>query len=221
MTEIQKWLFLNQDIGYKVFHSKLIPNVDAERIVGVRIPCLRKYANSFSENERDSFLRELPHFYYEENNIHAFLIERIKDHERVLFELDRFLPFVDNWATCDSMRPKALSLFPQKTLEKAFEWMDSEKEYTIRYGVEVLMNHYLGDNYDKLLLKRVADIKSRYYYVNMMCAWYFATAMVDHFEDVIELFDNIDPWVRAKAISKARESYRISIEKKTLLKEFK
>lgn len=221
MTEIQKWLFSNQDIGYKEFHSKLIPNVDAERIVGVRVPCLRKYAKSFSQNERESFLRELPHFYYEENNIHAFLIESIKDYDRVIFELDRFLPYVDNWATCDSMRPKALSLFSEKTLEKAFEWMGSEKEYTIRFGVEVLMNHYLGDNYDKSLLKRVADIKSRYYYVNMMCAWYFATAMVDHFEDVIELFDNIDPWVRAKAISKALESYRISIEKKTILKEFK
>ena len=99
--------------------------------------------------------------------------------------------------------------------------MGSEKEYTIRYGIEVLMNHYLDDYYDKLLLKRVADINSDYYYVNMMCAWYFATAMVDHFEDVIELFDNIDPWVQAKAISKALESYRISIEKKTILKEFK
>lgn len=219
MTKIQEWLFINQDIKYRDFQSKLIPSIPKERIIGVRIPILRKYAKSFSELDKLTFLDEAPHFYYEENNLHAFLIENINDYDKVIFELDRFLPFVDNWATCDSIRPRVLAKHPELTLEKAFQWMTSEKEYTIRFGIEVIMIHYLGVNFNKDILKKIANIDREEYYIKMMCSWFFATAMIDHYDDVIKIFDTLDPWVRNKTITKALESYRISSDKKAELKK--
>ena len=221
MTKIQEWLFENQDKKYKDFHSKLIPNIDKNRIIGVRIPILRRYAKSICDVDRNMFFNELPHFYYEENNIHAFLIENIKDYDKVIFELDRFLPFVDNWATCDSLRPKVLGKYPEKTLEKAFEWIDAEWEYTVRFGIEVLMIYYLGNNYEENILKRVALIERQEYYIKMMCAWFFATAMIDHFDEVLQIFDIIDPQTKNKAISKALESFRIPDERKEFLKNLR
>lgn len=221
MTKIQKWLFDHQDEKYRAFHSKLIPNVDKSRIIGVRIPHLRKYSKSISDEEKNIFFDELPHFYYEENNIHAFLIENIKDYDRVIFELERFLPFVDNWATCDSMRPRVLGKYPEKTLEKALEWIESELEYTVRFGIEVLMIYFLGNNFDKDIIKKVALIDRKEYYIKMMCSWFFATAMIDHFDEVINYFDIIDQQTKYKTISKALESFRISDEKKIYLKNYK
>ena len=214
-------LFSMQDKEYKRFISALLPTVDAETIIGIRTPVLRAYAKKM-EN-REAFMCDLPHKYYEENNLHAFLIEQIRDYDACIAALNAFLPFVDNWATCDSMRPRALKKEPQKLLSQIEIWLCTEHTYTVRFAIQLLMLYYLEDRFDPRHLARVASVKSEEYYVNMMIAWYFATALAKQWDATIPYLEEkrLAPWVHGKVIQKAIESYRICEERKCYLRSFK
>ncbi len=221
MTELQKKLFELQDKDYKEFHSKLIPTVDSDRVIGVRTPELRKFAKEFNKSgERYGFMEELPHYYYEENNLHGFLIEFIKDFDEAVQALDKFLPYVDNWATCDMMSPKILAKRPDELILKVREWIASEKTYTIRYAIGTLMRYFLDERFDIEYPELAAAVKSEEYYVNMMVAWYFATALAKQYEAVIPYIEQnqLDKWIHNKTIQKAVESNRITAEQKNYLR---
>lgn len=217
-------LFKMRDEGYKKFQAKLIPNISEDDIIGVRTPQLRTFAKRLkgSEEER-AFLSALPHKYYEENNLHAFLISEIKNFDRCIFELNRFLPHVDNWATCDGMRPKCFRDNKEKLLIEIEKWMMSHHTYTVRFAIEMLMTYYLDLDFDEKYLYMVSNIKSDEYYVNMMIAWYFATALAKQQESAFPYIENerLPLWVRNKTIQKAVESYRISGELKEKLKSLR
>lgn len=221
MTEIQKKLFEMQDTGYREFHSKLMPETDKEKIIGVRTPVLRKFAKQiYGTPEADNFLKSLPHKYYEEDNLHAFLLEQICDYDKLISELDKFLPYIDNWATCDMMKPKIFKNHLPELKEQCFEWIESEHTYTVRFGVVMLMTHYLENEFDISIPERISRIGSEEYYIRMAVAWYFATALAKQYDAVLPFIENhkLDPWTHNKAIQKARESYRITKEQKTQLK---
>ena len=218
---IQKELFAMQDIKYKAFHEKLIPGVEPERIIGVRTPELRKYARNFSRKpEALAYLKRLPHKYYEENNLHAFIIESTKDYDEAMEETERFLPYIDNWATCDSFSPKVFKKYPKQVYEKAKKWMESSHTYTVRYGIGILMSNFLDEEFLPEMAERVAAVCSEEYYVNMMCAWYMATALAKQEEAVLPYLTEkrLPVWVHNKTIQKAVESRRISPEMKMFLK---
>ncbi len=213
-----------QDVSYREFHCKLIPNIAAERVIGVRTPALRSLAKDiFNSKEAECFLRELPHYYYEENNLHAFLIAQIKDFDECIKELNRFLPYVDNWATCDMLRPKALSRRPDKLLCEIFKWLKSQHEYTVRFAIEMLMLHFLKENFKAKYMDLVAQIHSDKYYINMMIAWYFAEALVWQYETAVNILKSgcLSVWCHNKSIQKACESFRITAEQKEYLKGLK
>lgn len=221
---IEKILFKNQDLEYKKFHTKLMPGISPDKVIGVRIPILRKITKEYYDALiRENFLNKLPHNYYEENNLHAFLIAEIKDYDNCIKEVDLFLPFVDNWATCDSLRPKCFKKNTDKLICKIDKWLKSEHTYTVRFGIEMLMVHFLDNNFKKEYLKKVSQIKSDEYYVNMMIAWYFATALFKRWEETFPYIKEkkLDMWVHNKTIQKAIESYRISDEKKVILRKLK
>ncbi|MBE7024945.1 MAG: DNA alkylation repair protein [Ruminococcaceae bacterium] len=207
--------------AYREFSSKLMPTVEKSRIIGIRIPLLRKLAKGLENYE--SFLNALPHTYFEENNLHAFLIEKEKDFDRCIEKLDAFLPYVDNWATCDSMNPRVLKKEPEKLLKHINIWMQAKDTYTVRYAINLLMRFYLDDNFDKKYLKLVADVQSDAYYINMMRAWYFATALAKQYEQALPYIENrrLDEWTHNKTIQKAVESLRITKEQKAYLKSCK
>lgn len=222
--EIQKELFSLQDKGYMKFLSKLTPNVSEDTIIGVRIPEIRKLAKKLvKNNEYEDFLKELPHKYYDENLLHGAIISESKNFEKCIKLLDNFLPFVDNWAVCDTISPKIFKKYKKELIEKIKEWSQSDKTYTCRFGVEMLMTHFLDEDFKKEYLEVVADIHSEEYYVKMVVAWFFATALAKQWDyAVIYLEDNrLDVWVHNKTIQKARESLRISLEKKEYLKKLK
>lgn len=224
METIQKHLFELQDLKYKDFHSKLIPTVDPETVIGVRTPALRKLAKEIAKTEEaGEFLKELPHQYYEENNLHGFLIEAVKDYEECVEKLNIFLPYVDNWATCDMMRPKVFKKYREELLVQIKEWMQSEHIYTVRFAIEMLMTFYLDEWFEEEYLEWVAEIRSEEYYLNMMIAWYFATALAKQYEAVVPYIEGrrLDKWVHNKTIQKAVESYRITAEQKVYLKTLK
>lgn len=185
---------------------------------------MRKFAKEMGKNEGlERFLQDLPHEYYEENNLHGFLIEGIKDFDKCLAEVDRFLPHVDNWATCDMMRPKVFKKNPEALLPKIREWMASGKTYTIRYGIGMLMTYFLDEHFDAKYADEVAAVESEEYYVKMMVAWYFATALAKQWDAVIPYIENgkLEKWTHNKAIQKAIESYSITPEQKTYLRGLK
>ena len=222
--EIQKELFSLQDKEYMKFLSKLTPNVSEDTIIGVRIPEIRKLAKKLvKNNEYEDFLKELPHKYYDENLLHGAIISESKNFEKCIKLLDNFLPFVDNWAVCDTISPKIFKKHKKELIEKIKEWSQSDKTYTCRFGVEMLMTHFLDEDFKKEYLEVVADIHSEEYYVKMVVAWFFATALAKQWDyAVIYLEDNrLDVWVHNKTIQKARESLRISLEKKEYLKKLK
>lgn len=228
MTNVEKYvqdsLFQLADEEYKNFHSRLMPTVNPDLIMGVRVPALRKFAKAFGKTELAAdFINILPHKYYEENNLHGFLIEQIRDFEDCINALDKFLPFVDNWATCDMTSPKILGKNTEKLLIKINEWIKSEKTYTVRYGIGMLMRHFLDDNFEREYLDLVSGVKSDEYYINMMIAWYFATALAKQWESTLPYIENkvLDVWVHNKAIQKAVESNRITGEQKAYLKTLK
>lgn len=228
MTDIEKRvqarLFELQDLTYRDFHSKLMPTVPKEKIIGVRVPQLRRFAKEFAKTkEAKEFLEILPHKYYEEDNLHAFLIEQIKDFDKCIFALDDFLLYVDNWATCDMMTPKVFKNNTEKLLPKIEEWLISDYTYQVRFAIGMLMKFYLDENFDEKYLKLVAGVKSDEYYINMMIAWYFATALAKQWEKTVPYIENktLDKWTHNKAIQKAIESYRITKEQKEYLKTLK
>ncbi|MBO4467994.1 MAG: DNA alkylation repair protein, partial [Clostridia bacterium] len=209
------------DIKYRDFQSKLIPTVSPENMIGVRTPELRKMAKFYAKDENiDLFLDDLPHRYFDENQLHAFILSEMKDYDACISKLDRFLPFVDNWATCDQLSPKVFKKNKVKLAEKIKEWLGSDKTYTVRFGIGMLMEHYLDEDFDEKYLKLVADIKSEEYYVNMMIAWYFATALAKQYDAAAKYLknDRLSKWTHNKTIRKAVESYRITAEQKTYLK---
>jgi len=221
---IREELFNLQDLKYKEFQSRLMPTVEADAIIGVRTPALRALAGKISKTEEaGEFLKILPHQYYEENNLHAFLIEKIKDYDICIQELDRFLPYVNNWATCDCMAPKVLKKHLPELLDKIREWMASDETYTVRYGIGLLMRFYLDEAFDETYLQMVAAVRSEEYYINMMIAWYFATALAKQYEVTLPYVEEqkLDVWVHNKTIQKAVESYRITSEQKIYLKTLK
>lgn len=219
--EIQKKLVSMSEDKYRDFSAKLMPTVDKSKVLGIRIPILRKYAKELEDYE--DFLKNLPHKYFEEDNLHGFLIEKEKDFDKCICLLDSFLPFVDNWATCDSMKPKVLKKYPEKLLIHIKKWIKSKDTYTVRYGINLLMSYYLEDNFECEYHKLVADITSDEYYINMMRAWYFATALAKQYENTICYIENksLDIWTHNKTIQKAVESYRISDDKKEYLKSLR
>ena len=224
MTPLQEQLFALRDEGYRDFSSKLIPNVPPERVIGIRTPVLRAFAKDFAKTpEAADFLRALPHETFEENGLHAFLIERIRDYDACIEALDAFLPHVDNWATCDSMSPACFRKNRARLIEDARRWMASGELYTVRFGIGVLMAHFLEEDFRPEYLDAVAAIETEEYYLCMMQAWYFATALAKQYEAALPLIERgrLERWTHNKAIQKARESYRISDERKTYLKTLK
>ena len=220
-ADIRDTLLSMGESEYREFSSKLMPTVDKNRVIGIRTPILRRYAKGLKNYE--DFLEELPHRYFEEDNLHAFLIEREKSFDRCIELLDAFLPHVDNWATCDSMKPKILKSEPQKLLAHIKRWILSADVYAVRYAINLLMSFYLDENFDKSYLELVAQVESDEYYINMMRAWYFATALAKQYDDtVIYLEENmLDTWTHNKTIQKAVESFRITEEQKLYLKTLK
>jgi len=222
--EIRDFLFEKQDLKYRDMQIKIVPTVEADSIIGVRTPELRSFAKELVKREDiQEFLDELPHKYFDENQLHAFVISLIKDYEKCLGEVERFLPFVDNWATCDQMSPKVFKKHKEELLENISEWIHSDKTYTIRFGVGMLMEHYLDEEFVEKYPEMVAGIRSEEYYVNMMIAWYFATALAKQYDAVIPYIENrrLDTWTHNKAIQKSVESYRITPEQKEYLRTLK
>lgn len=220
-NRILKDLFYMADEKYKDFSASLMPTIEKERVIGVRVPVLRKYAKSLSDYE--NFLAQLPHTYFEENNLHSYLLEREKDFDKCIKLLNDFLPYVDNWATCDGMKPKVLKTQPEKLIFHIKRWILSKDVYTVRYGINLLMSYYLDDGFDVSYPELVVSVKSDEYYINMMRAWYFATALAKKYDDVLPYFENnkLDTWTHNKAIQKATESFRISDAQKKYLKSLK
>ena len=220
-ARIRARLFEMQDVQYREFTAKLIPTVSPERIIGVRTPDLRSYAAELSKTEdAAAFMAALPHRYQEENSLHGFLIGRIADYDACVAALDAFLPYVDNWATCDSIRPGCFKRNLPRLTGEIRRWMASEQTYTIRFGIEMLMCFYLDGAFDPVYLDWVADLRSEEYYVNMMIAWFFATALAKQWDAALPVIEarRLDPWVHNKAIQKAVESYRIPADRKNLLR---
>ena len=222
--EIRKELFSLQDLKYQEMQVKIIPTIQPESIIGVRTPELRRMAKELSGREGiDLFLNNLPHQYFDENQLHAFILSGMKDYAECLSALERFLPHVDNWATCDQMSPKVFRKHRTELLKPIKKWIASGKTYTIRFGIGMLMEHYLDEDFDLAYPEKVADIRSEEYYVNMMTAWYFATALAKQYDAVLPFIENcrLDTWTHNKAIQKAIESYRITPEQKEYLRTLK
>ena len=224
MNFIQKRLLSLQDEKYKSFNSKLIPNIPIDSQIGVRIPDIRRLAKEIrNTDEAESFLNTLPHKYFEENNLHGYLIEWINDFDNAIEYTEKFLPFIDNWATCDTVSPKVFRKNLPLLYEKIKEWLKSGDTYTIRFGVNMLMKFFLDENFSEEVLKLVCEIESEEYYVNMVRAWFFATAMAKQREATIPFLEEkrLDKWTHNKTIQKCIESYRITKEDKEKLKEMK
>ena len=226
MSDIREALFQLQDVKYRDFLKKLIPTVDPDKIIGVRTPELRKLAKklrSESAENTEVFLTVLPHDFFDENQLHAFLISEEKDYEKCVGLVEKFLPYVDNWATCDQMSPKVFKKNREDLLLHIKQWLKSKDTYTIRFAIGMLMEHFLDEDFDPAYPEMVAKIRSEEYYVNMMKAWYFATALAKQYDAVLPYLEEqrLDVWTHNKAIQKARESYRIKPEQKEYLKSLK
>lgn len=226
MTEIQSRLFALQDIEYAKFQSKLTPGIDSQLFIGVRVPNCRKLAKELMKSEPDkaaSFLSDIPHKYYDENMLHGLLISEIKDFDSCIENLEAFLPYVDNWAVCDIMSPKCFRKKRKELLPLIYTWMNSSREYTVRFGIEMLMSHYLDEDFYPEYLEAVAAVRSDKYYVNMMISWFFATALAKQWDSAVVYLESrkLDPWIHNKTIQKAKESYRITDEQKAYLSGLK
>ncbi len=222
--EIREELFELRDIKYRDFQVKLIPGTDPDDMIGVRTPELRKLAKQYAKADGiDEFLDDLPHKYFDENQLQAFIISGMKDYDLCMENLCQFLPYVDNWATCDQMSPKIFKKHKEELLKKIDEWIVSDKTYTVRFAIGMLMEHFLDDDFDMKYPEMVAKVRSDEYYINMMIAWYFATALAKQYDSIIPFIENkkLDVWTHNKAIQKSVESYRITPEQKEYLKSLK
>lgn len=224
VEEIREELFSLQDTAYRDFQGKLTPTIDASTAIGVRTPALRALAKRMVKREDvGTFLDDLPHTYFDENQLHAFIVSELRDYEACLQEVERFLPYVDNWATCDQMSPKVFKKHRAELIDPIKRWISSDATYTLRFGVGMLMEHYLDDDFDPTYLDMVAAVRSEEYYVRMMVAWYFATALAKQYDATISYLEErrLEPWVHNKTIQKAIESRRISPQTKDYLRELK
>lgn len=222
--DIKQRLYELQDFPYRDFQSRLLPTVPPETIIGIRTPVLRKLAKELMKTQEiTEFLWDLPHQYFDENQLHAFLICEMKDFEECMEETERFLPFIDNWATCDQLSPKAFKKHKQELLPAVEKWIASGETYTIRFGIGMLMQHFLDDDFAPEYPELVAAVRSEEYYVNMMAAWYFATALAKQYDAVLPYIreQRLSPWTHNKTIQKAIESSRISPEQKAYLRDLK
>ena len=218
---IQEKLFEYQDLGYREFNSKLIPNIDKETMIGVRIPDIRKIEKSLSTEEKEKFLLKLPHKYFEENMLHGIIISNMKEYNKVITNLEKFLPYVDNWAVCDSISPKIFKKNREKAIENVLSWIKSNHTYVCRFGIGMIMQLYLEDEYfKKTYLDIIAKIKIEDYYINMMRAWTFQVALVKQWKEAIVYIEKglLDEFTHNKTISKSCDSYKIEKEKKEYLK---
>lgn len=224
IEEIRNKLFEMQDLQYRDFHSKLAPTIEKEKIIGVRTPQLRKYAKELAKRDGiEEFLSALPHEYYDERNLHGFIISETKDFATAVKYVDEFLPCVDNWATCDLLSPKAFKKNPDLLRGEIDRWIASDLTYTKRFGIEMAMSHFLDERFDESLSETISKIRSDEYYVKMMVAWYFATALAKQWESSVKYIENkcLDEWTHNKSIQKAVESYRITDEQKAYLRRLK
>lgn len=224
MREITESLLKLKDEEYAAFHRKLIPNIEPERVIGVRTPALRKLAKQVrKEPYAGDFLKELPHDYYEENQLHGFMVSEMRDFDECIGELELFLPYMDNWATCDQTSPKIFKKHKKELLPYIRKWLVSNHTYTIRFGIGMLMQHFLDEDFEPIYLDMVSGISSEEYYVNMEIAWYMATALAKQWDAAIPYIEQrkMSKWVHNKTIQKARESYRITKEQKEYLKSLK
>ena len=222
--EIRAELFRLKDEKYRDFQAKLIPTVKPETMIGVRTPALRSYAKQLLKREEVSlFLEDLPHGYFDENQLHAFLLSEMKDYGQCIKRVNRFLPHIDNWATCDQLSPKVFAKHRGELAGEIGAWLRSGETYTLRFGIGMLLQHYLDDAFDPAWPEAVAALRSEEYYVNMMIAWYFATALAKQYEAALPYLEQgrLAPWTHNKAIQKALESYRITPEQKEYLKQLK
>lgn len=223
MEEITNFLLANQDTKYKDFNVTITP---VQNMIGVRTPVLRDYAKRLTKENPElvrEFFNECPHKYFEENQLHAFLIALIKDYDACIDEIEKFLPYVDNWATCDQMNPKVLGRNKEDLLRRIKIWIRSDKTYTIRFGIKMLMDFYLGESFDIEYMEMVCKVKSDEYYVKMVQAWYMATALATNYDEAIGFIENkkLSSWTHNKAIQKAIESFRVTDEHKKYLKTLK
>ncbi len=222
--EIRNKLLSLQDRKYREMQRKIIPTLPADSIIGVRTPALRNYAKELGKREDiQDFLGRLPHRFFEENQLHAFIIAGIKDFDLCMAELEGFLPYIDNWASCDQLTPKSFRLQHGRLLEHIQRWTASDHPYTLRFAIKMLMDHFLDEDFDISYPEMVGKIKSEDYYVKMMVAWYFATALAKQYEAVLPFIEKrmLEPWTHNKAIQKSVESYRIKDGQKEYLKRLK
>ena len=235
-AELLKRLQAEQDLKYRDFHASLLPNIDKKSIIGVRVPTMRKIAKEFAAADVAKFLDKLPHKYFEENQVHLFVVERIKDADECLRRIEQFLPYIDNWAVCDGKSPKALLKDEKRFVSCIEKWLKSREPYTVRFGVNMLMNFFLDARFNKKFLKWVAAIDESLfnddgraecptdrYYVQMVVAWYFATALAKQWDATFPYIKGrkLSPWIHAKSIQKACESYRITDAQKAILRRLK
>ena len=224
IEEVRKKLFLLRDEKYKEFQTKLIPTADPDTFIGVRTPELRKYAKELADKANISeFIHNVPHRFFDENQLHAFIISMMKNYELCISELNLFLPYIDNWATCDQLSPTVFKKHKVQLIQHIKIWIQSDKTYTKRFGIKMLMQHFLDENFDPLYLSMVSDIKSEEYYVNMMIAWYFATALAKQYDSVLPYLKEkkLSLFTHNKTIQKAVESYRITLNQKNYLRRLR
>ena len=221
---LQEKLFSLKDDKNALFVTKLISNIDPKTILWTKIPVLRNLAKEFKNSpEKEKFLKIIPHKFFEENLLHVIFLESEKDFDKAVLGLEKFLPFIDNWSVCDTSSPKIFKKYPNETLQKIKIWIKSEKVYTIRYAIWLLLSNFLDENFSADLLELVAEVKNDDYYVQMMQAWFFATALAKQYDATISLLESkkLEPFVQNKTIQKARESLRISSETKKYLLNLK
>jgi len=220
MTELQKELFSLADEEYADFQARLLPTLKREQIIGVRIPELRKFA---SKHEIADFLHKLPHVYYDENILHGIYISKINDSKTCICEIERFLPYIDNWAVNDTIKPKCFKKDKANLMDKICQWVNSDREFTCRFAILMLMSYYLDEDFQKEYLEIPLRAKNQEYYVKMMVAWFYATALAKHYEEILPYIKNnrLDVWTHNKTIQKAVESFRISDKQKKYLKSLK
>ena len=226
VERIQKELFSFRDEVYKAFNKKLVPNVDEKTMIGIRTPVLRSFAKNFFKSYPDkaeAFMKVLPHTYFEENNLHAFFIEQIRDFETCLAKTEAFLPFIDNWETCDLFSPPVFKKHPDAVYQRILVWLKSQHCYTVRYAIGLLLSNYLDAEFKTEMLELAASVESDEYYIKMMVAWYFSFALIKQYDAAIPYIQNrrLEPFTHAKAIQKAIESTRIPAETKAYLKTLK
>lgn len=222
MAKLTKELLKLGDSKYKDFNSKLVPNIDKDKIIGVKNPKVKQLVKSTKE-DIDEFLNELPHYYNEENVLHGYLLSNIKDYDETISELNRFLPYIDNWSVCDIIKPKSFKKNRDKLINQIKIWIKSNHTYTVRFGLLMLMTHYLDEDFKKEYLQLPLSIKTDEYYIKMMIAWYYATALAKQYEDTIKIIEDkkLDSWIQNKTIQKAKESFRVSDKQKEYLNTLK